>query len=909
MARVRRFVLRLVNALLPGRAEPDVAREVAAHLRLLEDDFERRGMTPGQARLAARRAFGGVDQTRETHRDARSLPWLEDVRRDVHYGLRTLRRTPVFTAVAVATVALGIGATTAVFSVVSTTLLRPLPFRDADRLVRIVENVPAEESPSGTPVRTSAMSQDSFLWWRDHARTLSGMAAYLTSSVTVPMAAGVIRLSAARVSPSLFALLGAQPLAGRGLVADDERLERVAVLAASAWRRYFSSDRHIVGRTIDVDGASHVIVGVMDAGFAFPSPQTEIWTPYAVAPDGPNRIITVDVLAKLQDGVALAAASAEGNVVGNALMGLPPPGGEGAPSPPRFEVVGMQDQLVEPVRPALRVLMASVGVVLLIVCANIANLLLARGSARHRELGIRQALGAGRGRVVRQLLTESVVLSIAGGLAGTGLAFAGVRLIKTLAVVNLPSLYGGSSAFLPAIERVGIDAGVLTFTLAVCVGTGVIFGVVPALQLSRLVLPYTGGRASAPVITRARSGVRRILTVGQLALATMLLVGAGLLIHSFVKLSRVDLGYRPANVLTFELVLPPGVTSGRRLALANDMVAHLESLPKVDAAGFTGAAPLSTLQGGYVLRPPGTTSARLLSHPELRGQRANLVSPDYLRAIGARLVEGRWLDAHDGLARPHAILVNRALARTFFGARNPLGLSVYIGDVPWQVVGVVDDVRHRGLDVDPDPQAYVDPDRLDAAARAAGWDGYGFDPAPAFLSFAVRATGDPTSLVPDLRRLARRLDPLATIDGAVAMEEVVSGALARPRFYAVLLGLFAGIAAVIAAVGIYGVLSYVVTLRTHEMGIRMALGAQRRHVIGMVAREGSILTSIGVALGVAGAAGLTRYLRGMLVGVGPLDPITFIAVAIGLGLVATFASCAPARRATTVDPLIALRSE
>jgi predicted permease len=844
------------------------------------------------------------------HRDdLGGLTRLEHAVQDARYAVRSFGRTPGFTVAAILTLALGIGATTAIFSVVSATLLRPLPYQDADRLVRIVEHVPAEESPSGLPLRTSAMNQDAFLWWRDQTKTLAGLAASLTASMTVPIGADTLRLTGARVSPSLFAMLGVRPLAGRVLTVDDEPHAKVAVLGAATWARYFSSDPHIIGRPISLDGVPHIVVGVVPADFDFPSPHTELWTPYLVEPNGPNRILTVDVLARLRDGVPIAAASTEANEIGNGFLGLPPPGATGAPGPPRFEVAGLQDELVEPIRPALRVLMASVSVVLLIVCANVANLLMARGSTRRRELGIRRALGAGRGRLIRQILTESVVLSTAGAVAGTGLAFAGLRVLKTLTAITLPALYGGNNTLLPGIEHVSVDHSVLTFTLLVCLGTGLVFGLMPALHLSDVALPHTSGHAAASGITRARSGARRMLTVSQLALATMLLVGAALLIHSFVNLSSVDLGYSPSGALTFELVLPQQVPGIRKLALANELAARLTSLPHVEAAGFTGAAPLSTMQGGYVLTPPGTTPGLGLAPRRGREQRASLVSPDYLRAIGVRLVEGRWLDAHDGLDQPRAMLVNRALARQFFGDKSPLGLPVAIGDVPWQVVGVVSDVRYRSIDANADPQAYVDPVRINAFARAAGWEKYGFEPAPLFVSFAVRVGGNPTSIVPDVRRLARQLDPLATVDGAVAMEQIVSGSLARPRFYAVVLGLFAGVAAVLAAIGIYGLLAYAVTLRTQEIGIRMALGAEPGQVVGLVFREGGVLTAIGIAIGVAAAVGLTRYLRGMLFGLTPLDAPTYVVVCAAFAVVACVASWVPARRATSVDPLAALRAE
>jgi predicted permease len=889
------------------RKEGELREELQFHLEEEADELRANGLLEDHARWAARRDLGNVTLLREDTRTLWTWTVLEQFVQDVRHAIRTLRRSPSFAAVAVLTIALGIGATTTVYSVVSAMLLRPLPYNDADRLVRIVENVPAEESPSGLALRTSAMKSDTYLWWRDQAKTLSSIAGILASEVTVHIDGDLRRLSAARVSPSLFTMLGTRPIAGRGLDAGDEHAN-VAVLSAAAWARWFSSDPDVVGRNVVLDGVSHTVVGVMSTAFALPSTHTEIWTPYVVEPNAPNRIITIDVVAKLRQGVSIAAASIEASIIGNSFLGLPPPGTAGVPNPARFEVIGLQDQLVEPIRPALQALMASVALVLLIVCANVANLLTAQGFARQRELGIRRALGAGRGRVVRQLLTESLVLSVAGGLVAIALAFGGLWLVKVFTAVTLPALYGGNSTLLPGIERVGIDTGVLTFALLAGVASGLVFGLMPALHLSRAALSLTAGHVDPSGISWARRGVGSILTVGQLAMATMLLVGGGLLIRTFVGLSRVDLGYNPANALTFELVLPHELEGSRKLALANELATRLASLPGVQAAGFTGAAPLSTMPGGWVLTPPGRTPAEVFSQPGIRVQ-ASVVSPAYLRAIGARLVEGRWLDVGHGLDQPPALLVNRTLARRFFGDQSPLGLPVDIGGRRWQVAGVVEDMRSRGLDIDPEPRAYLDPVRMDADARAAGWEKFGFSATPLFLSFAARVTGDPGTLVADVRGLVRQLDQSAAIDGVIGMDQVVSGALARPRFYALLLGLFAGIAAVVAAVGTYGLLSYTVTRRTQELAIRMALGAQRAKVLMLVLGHGAILSTIGIALGLIGASAGARLLEGMLFGITPLDPNTFVAVTLMFGFVATVACYVPARRATTVDPILALRTE
>jgi predicted permease len=881
--------------------------ELSFHIEARVDELVASGMSRNAAEALARRQFGNALRVREASRDIKVMSPLDDLVRDTRYAVRAIRRAPAFASVAIMTIALGIGATTAVYSVVSATLLRPLPYSDADRLVRIVENVPAEESPSGVALRTSAMNQDAYLWWRDQTKTLASIAAILASEMTTQVDADLRRLSVVRVSPSLFTMLGTRPIVGRGLAEGDEHAN-VAVLSAAAWARWFSRDPDVIGRNLVLDGASHNIVGVMSEGFAFPSIQTEIWIPLAIEPNTPNRITTIDVVAKLREGVPIAAAFTEANIIGNNLLGLPLPGTAGAPNPARFEVVGLQDQFVEPVRPALQALMGAVALVLLIVCANVANLLMARGTARQRELGIRRALGAGQGRVVRQLLTESIVLSMAGGVAATAVAFGGLRLVKILTAVTLPALYGGNSTLLPGIERASIDTGVLAFALLAALGTGLVFGLVPALHLSGARLWPRTDHVDSSGISRARRGVGSVLTVFELMLATMLLVGAGLLIRTVAALSSVDLGFDPARTLSFELLLPQQVGGVRKLALANELVTSLTTLPDVQAAGFTGAAPLSTLNGAWVLTPLGTTAAQAFGQPGVRVG-ASAVSPGYLRAIGARLLEGRWLDEGHGLDQPPALLVNRSLARRFFGDKSPLGLSVDIGGRRWRVVGVVEDMRSRGLDLDPEPRAYLDPVRMNADARAAGWATLGFDATPLFLSFAARVNGDPTNLVADVRRVVRQLDQSAAIDGVIAMDQVVSGALARPRLFAILVGLFAGIAAVVAAVGIYGLLSFVVTLRTQEFAIQMALGAQRAQVLIPVLRQGVILASIGIALGLVGAAVGTKVLQSMLFGITPLDPTTFMAVSLMLGLVATIASYIPARRATIVDPLLVLRTE
>jgi predicted permease len=488
------------------------------------------------------------------------------------------------------------------------------------------------------------------------------------------------------------------------------------------------------------------------------------------------------------------------------------------------------------------------------------------------------------------------------------MAFAGVRLGRWLTSINLPTLYGGDQTLLPGIERVDVDASVLTFTVVACVASGMLFSVLPTIDVLRVGAAGTRGPSVGSGITWPGKRLRYALTVAQLALATVLLVGAGLLMRSFAKLATVDLGYDPASTLTFELVVPEQLPEPRKLALANEMAARLSSISGVAAAGFTSAAPLSTLNGGWAVTSPRTRFDQLPDRPGM-GVGATSVSPDYLRAMGVRLLEGRWLGADHGLNEPPALLVNQTLARQFFGSENPLRQSLNIGARTWQVVGVVADVRSKGLAVEAEPRAYLDHDRLVADGHDAGWDKFGAIPAPRFLSFAMRVDRDPLAVVPEVRRAVNAVEPLATIDGAVMMADVVSGALVRPRFYAVLVGLFAAMSVAIAVVGVYGVLSFAVARRTQEIGIRIALGATNNHVVGLVARDAAVMIGLGIASGVAGAVALTRYLQSMLFGVMPLDVLTFLTVPLLCAMVAAIASYLPARRATKVDPLVALRCE
>ncbi len=930
---MRSIIGRLLAFIWWRRVERDLDREVAAHLALIEDDFVSRGLRPDEARIAARRALGGIDQTKERHRDARSFMWLEDLRRDVPYALRGLRRAPGFTVAAIVTLALGIGATTTVFSVVNAVLLQPLPYKDSDRLVRVVENQPPR-NVGGAVRRSAGMPHQELLDRRGRMSTLSSMAGYSMPPITLMLTpSGTVRLWGALVSPDLFAMLGAQAVMGRTLRPDDASSAGVVVLSTGAWQRYFHSDPGILGRVIRLKthgppfsaltGLPMEVVGIMPSDFDFPAARTDFWT-VLPKPSTPQQAQWgVATIARLGDGISIEAAADELNTAGNVT---PPPITSGPPRLPlpdgvrRFEVERVKDQMVAPVKPAFRMLGVAVGVVLLIVCANVANLLLARGTVRQREIGVRLAIGASRSRIVRQVVTESLVLALAGGLVGTALAVGGVQLLRTAATPNAPGIFQlvfGNSVTLPRLHEVGVDNDVLAFAMLLAAVTAMVFGIAPALHLSRVdhlhAMGYRGAAGGQGGALRTETRTRSALVVGQLVLATGLMISAGLLINSFVRLSRVDPGYEADRLLTFYLVIPEDYATTRKTALVEDLMAQLRKLPRVHGAAFTYAGPLLGVVdqlGTFV--PPGRTLEEMRDNPD--NPKIRSVSHDFLQTAGVRLVEGRWFNEQDNENAPPVLIVNRSTVRRVFGNVSPIGMFVQLDgrteQPPQQIVGVVEDMRTGRFDQEPVPQMFVDYRQMLAMAKARSMrpelqEHYAFG----FLSFVVRTDADPAALIPEVRALVGRVDPLAGIDAIAPMRDLAEGSMTRQRFYALLLGIFAGIAGVLGAIGIYGVLAYAVVQRTQEIGVRMALGAQRRSVLSLVLRQGLVLAAIGIVLGLCGAAAGTRYLQSMLFGLTPLDPFTFIAVATAFALVAALASYLPARRATKVDPVVALRCE
>jgi putative ABC transport system permease protein len=616
-------------------------------------------------------------------------------------------------------------------------------------------------------------------------------------------------------------------------------------------------------------------------------------------------------VARLRDGVSLDAARAEVNALGLALRGITQQPG----AAPRFELVSELDEITARVVPALRVLVVAVAAVLLIVCMNVANLLLVRGTRRQQEIAIRRSLGATRGRIVRLVLAESLTLAAVAGGLGAALAFAAVELLKSTAIVDLPRRFQFAAGILPRAEDIAIDPAVLLFVGGLTVVTGALFGVLPALRLSRF---GEKGHNAAAQLSAAASNTRagHVLATVQLAFAMALLIGAGLLLNSFLKLAAVDAGFDARGVLSFELVVPAGTTADRKLEVAQALAARLQEHPRVTAAGFVDVPPLSGAQW-FSTRfvPEGMTLQAENALPLGQRTQTRTTSPGYLRALGARLVEGAWFEDPPSPVG-FDVLVSRPYAERHFPGRSAVGatLSTSDGRVA-TIVGVVDDIRLGSLDGAPPSVVFMEPAQSLAANRAFFAQmppGYGdslFLGSGGGISFAARLDGDPLAIAADLRGIVRDIDPGLAVAAVIPLEAVLSGVTTRPRFYASLLSTFGAIAGFVAVIGIYGVLAYLVSQRTKEIGIRIALGAQRASVLGLVLRRGVAMVAIGVTAGVLGALGLTRYLEGMLYGITPLDAATYVVVAAAFAAVAALASYLPARRATRVDPLVALRYE
>ena len=804
--------------------------------------------------------------------------------KDIRYSIRVLLKNPAFTATALLTLALGIGVNTAIFSVVDSVLLRPLPMKDPDRVVSVWEH----NLRAG--VDRNEMAPANYIDLRNQNQVFEGVGSFGDFSMNLTGVGEPERLDARLVSANVFALLGVKPALGRTFSPEQDQpgLDRVVVLSDGLWRRRFSSDPGIVGRNITLNAESYMVVGVMPPAFFFPVREGELWTPWAMQPDEASGRGDhyVRVMARLKPGVTIQQANAEVEAIAARLSNEYPRTNEGL----GFLVSSFHQDYVGNLRTPILILFAAVALVLLIACANVANLLLAQATSRRREIAIRLALGASRLAIVRQLLVESMLLAVGGGLLGVLGAMWGVQWLSKLVPESLSKL-----------QSVSVDARVFAFTLGVTVLTAIVFGAVPAIHASR----SKPGETLSEVGRDVGGGVsgrfmRRVLVVAEVALAVVLLVGGGLLVRSFQQLRQVDPGFKTGNLLTMRMVLPSSkyAKPEQRRAFYDELLRRVDELPGVESAGMITFLPLSFSGMNFAFSIEGRTSPGDMNLP-LAVYR--VVSPDYFQAMGIPLQRGRVFDSRDTADSPPVIVMNRRLAEHFWPDEDPTGKRLKIGPVdgrnPWAIVaGVVGDVRQGGLYGEQDFELYV-PYAQERRGFVAPRD------------LVVRTNGDAASVAGAVRQAVWAVDKDQPISNVRTMDHVLRTAVSREWFQTLLLALFATLALVLACVGLYGLISYAVVQRTHEIGVRMALGAQPVDVLRLVIKQGMLLTLFGLVIGVAGAFAVTRVMNEMLFGVTATDPLTFVGVPILLGVIALFACYIPARRATKVDPLVALRYE
>jgi len=868
----------------------EIDEEMRFHLDMRADENVRRGMSPEDARREAERRFGRLTRIKEMGYEVRGGGFVETLWQDLRYGVRMLLKHPGFTFIAVLTLALGIGVNTALFSVVNAVLLRPLPYAEPERLVQLYE------ANAQQGFDRFAFSLANFVDHRDQQSGFEQMAAYHRWNANLTGAGEPERVQVAIVSANFLPLLRVQPLLGRGFLTEEETpgKDNVAVLSYGLWQRRFGADPGVLNKSVNLSGYVCTVVGVLPADFQFPdpfgrnplseaAPKVDLLAPIAYDPKnlGDRGSHFLQVLARLQPGVELAQAQTELRAIAGRLEQQYPDRNKGW----TVNVFALQDEVVRTVRPALLLLLAAVAFVLLIACANVSNLLLARAAARQKEMAIRLALGAPRARLLRLLLTESLLLALAGGAAGLALAYWAMRAFISFSPANVPRT-----------DEIRLDGMALLFTFSITLLTSVAFGLLPTLRASKAGVHTTlkkGGRQAGNRGGRPRT--RGLLVVAEVALSLLLLIGAGLMIRTFISFQRVDPGFRTDNLLTMKLALPfkKYPQPHQQVAFYRQVIERVRALPGVQEVGAVSDLPL--VEGGFfAFIIEGRASASAQDDPSAVWR---AITPDYFRTMGMRLRRGREFTEQDQPGAVEVIVINETMAASFWPGEDPIGKRIQIYDsqpMPWrEIVGVVNDTKEAGLGAPTRPEIYVP---------------FSQRPRTAMTLIAHTAAG-PEQLAGAMRAAVQTVDPEQPVFRISTMQQFFSAEVAVPRATMFLLGALAVAALILAAVGIYGVMAHAVTQQTHEIGIRTALGATQRDVLRLVVGQGMTLSLIGVVIGLAGAFALTRLMTSLLYGVSATDPATFTVIALLLTGVALFACYIPARRATKVDPLVALRYE
>jgi predicted permease len=880
-------VRRLLALIHRQQFDSDLEEEMRLHRELREQEEIERGLSAQEAHYAVQRRFGNDLLLREKSRDMWGWNWLEQIVQDVRYGLRVLVKNPGFTAVAVRTLALGIGANTAIFSVVSAVLLKPLPYLEPQRLVHMNWQFPQDLVPS--------VSASEFLYWKDNSRVFDAVAAYdlLSSGGNLQTGGGPQYVRVLHVSGDFFRVLGANPVVGRSFLPEEVRPNgpQVVVLSHALWQSRYGGDRALLGREVLMNGQSYTVVGIMPASFEF-TPATDLWLPLQLVMNPQDQAHNYLMLGRLESATSLEKAQANmGAVLAQFRREYP---GTVQPNERGIVLAPFQKWLVGDVRPSLLILLGAVGLVLLIAGANVTNLLLARTMARKAELALRAALGASGFRLFRQFLTESLLVALLGGAAALVAAPWTLAALVALIPRNVP--LSPFSPFNAASGHIRVDLPVLSFALLLSLALGVGVGLAPSLGMSDLDLVRAlkeGGRTLAGY---GHQRLRNVLVVSEAALSIVLLVGAVLLIRTFFALHSVRPGFRSEGVWALQMSLPPErfKSTGEVWRFERQAAQLLKALPGVESAATVSSLPLEPgLNFGIEVEKGRKKQGAYIECRAIDGA--------YFETMGIPMLRGRHFLEADTASSDPVVIVNQSLARHLWGEQNPIGEQVLSEAIPTRrVVGVVGDTKEWGLDQPAPLTIFVPQSQMP--------DGITLMTNGAFLTSWVVKSRAPLDFR-TVQRAVREVDPDQPVVNLRSMSQVVSESIAPERFVTFLLGIFGGLALILTAIGIYGVISYSVTQRTHEVGVRMALGATRGIVLKMIVRQGLRLTLIGTAIGLLGALGLTRVLKSMLFGVTPTDPVAFVAVSILLAAVALLASYIPARRATMVDPMDALRNE